>query len=66
MNNSAEGRRMTVEIISCSISTKIWDQAGVEIATPGSAARFASVSQTRYRLRYENPILADSYDHQES
>ena len=28
MNDSAEGRRMTVEIISWSISTKVWDLAG--------------------------------------
>ena len=36
MNDSAEGRRMTVEIISWSISTKVWDRAGIELATPGS------------------------------
>ena len=28
---------MTVEIISWSISTKVWDQTGMELATPGSA-----------------------------
>ena len=28
---------MTVEIISWSISIKVWDQAGMELATPGSA-----------------------------
>ena len=31
MNYSAEGRRMTVEIISWSISTKVWDWAGIEL-----------------------------------
>ena len=33
MNDSAEGRRMTVEIILWSISTKVWDRAGIELAT---------------------------------
>ena len=28
---------MTVEIISCSISTKVWDLAMIKLATPGSA-----------------------------
>ena len=37
--------RMTVEIISQSISTKVWDQAGIEPATPGSAVRLASVAR---------------------
>ena len=45
MIHSAEGRRMTVEIISLSISTKVWDQAGIELATPGSAVSFASVTR---------------------
>ena len=35
---------MTVEIISWSISTKVWDRAGIELATPGSAVRHASKS----------------------
>ena len=46
MNDSAEGRRMTVEIISWSISTKVWDRAGIELATPGSAVSFASEPDT--------------------
>ena len=45
LNESAEGRRMTVEIISWSISTKVWDRAGIELATPGSAVRLASVAR---------------------
>ena len=45
LNDSAEGRRMTVEIISWSISTKEWDQAGIELLTPGSAVRLASVTR---------------------
>ena len=45
MNDLAEGRRITVEIISWSISTKVWDQAGIELATPGSAVSFASVTR---------------------
>ena len=36
---------MTVEIISWSTSTKVWDLAGIEIATPGSAVRLASVAR---------------------
>ena len=36
---------MTVENISWSISTKVWDQAGIELTTPGSAVRFASVAR---------------------
>ena len=34
---------MTLEIISRSISTKVWDRAGIELVTPGSAVRHASV-----------------------
>ena len=45
LNESAEGRRMTVEIISWSISTKVWDRTGIELATPGSAVRHASVAR---------------------
>ena len=41
LNESAEGRRMTVEIISWSISTKVWDRAGIELATPRIAVRLA-------------------------
>ena len=36
---------MTVEIISWSISTKVWDRAGIELATPGIAVRHASVAR---------------------
>ena len=45
MNDSAKGRRMTVEIISWSISTKVWDRAGIELATPRSSVSFASVTR---------------------
>ena len=45
LNYSAEGRRMTVEIISWSISTKVWDRAGIKLATPGSAVRHTSVAR---------------------
>ena len=45
LNKSAEGRRMTVEIISWSISTKVWYRARIELATPGSAVRHASVAR---------------------
>ena len=37
---------MTVEIISRSISAKVWVQAGVELATPGSAVRLALLPDT--------------------
>ena len=36
---------MSVEIISWSISTKVWYRAGIELATPGSAVRHASVAR---------------------
>ena len=36
---------MTLEIISRSISTKVWDRAGIELATPGIAVRHASVAR---------------------
>ena len=36
---------MTVEIISRSISTKVWYRAGIELTTPGSAVRHASVAR---------------------
>ena len=36
---------MTVEIISLSISTKVWDRAGIELATTGSAGRLTSVAR---------------------
>ena len=36
---------MTVEIISGSISKKVWYRAGIELGTPGSAVRHASVAR---------------------
>ena len=33
---------MTIEIISCSISTKVWDWAGIELTTPGSTVGLAT------------------------
>ena len=39
---SAEWRRMTVEIISWSISTKVWDWTRIKLETPGSAVRQAA------------------------
>ena len=36
---------MIVEIISLSISTNVWDRAGIELATPGIAVRHASVAR---------------------
>ena len=45
LNDSAEGRRMTVEIISWSIFTRVWNLAVIELAAPGSAVRLASVAR---------------------
>ena len=36
---------MTLEIISGSISKKVWYRAGIELMTPGSAVRLASVAR---------------------
>ena len=36
---------MSVEIISWSISTKVWDRGGIKLGTPGSAVRLASVAR---------------------
>ena len=36
---------MTVEIISWSISTKVWYRAGIELTTPGIVVRHASVAR---------------------
>ena len=38
---------MAVEIISWSNSTKGWNQAGIELATPGSATRLVTDCATR-------------------
>ena len=43
---------MTVEIISLSISTKVWDRAGIELATPWICNQTGICSQTCYRLHY--------------
>ena len=43
LNESAEGRRMTLDIISWSISMKVWDRNRIKLLTPGSAVRHASV-----------------------
>ena len=45
LNDSAEGRRMIVEIISYLIFTKGWDLAGIKLVTPGSAVRLPSVAR---------------------
>ena len=36
---------MTVEIISVSFSTNVWDRARIELMTPGSAVRPVSVAR---------------------
>ena len=44
---SVEGRRMTVEMISWSISTKVLDWAGIELMTPGSTVRHVPTALTQ-------------------
>ena len=51
LNKSAEGRRMTIEIISWLISMKVWDQAGIK-RDPWICSLTCICSQTSYRLRY--------------
>ena len=62
---------MTAEIISRSISTKVWYRAGIELATPGSAVRHASVARhvtdcatlpglSDRVLEVEGPLIGDS------
>ena len=41
----SEGSDMTVEIISRSISMKVWDRAAIKLGTQGSAVRHASVAR---------------------
>ena len=45
LNDSAEGKRMTIKIISWSIPTKVWKRVGIELTTPGNAVRHASVAR---------------------
>ena len=62
MNDSAEGRRINVEIISLSISTKVWDQSGIDLAAPGSAVSIASVAdQLPTALHGQVAIFSDCY-----
>ena len=49
----AEWRIMAIEIIPWSISTKVWDRAGIELTTPGSADR----QGLRYAARYMSVTL---------
>ena len=44
---------MTIEIISWSLSTKVWDGAGIKLANPGSTVRHASVARhvTNYAIQ---------------
>ena len=46
LNDSAEGSRVNVEFISWSISSKVWDRAGIELATPWSADNVGSSQST--------------------
>ena len=52
---------MTVEIISWSISTKEWDQAGIKLPTPGSAVRLSSVARhvTDWATQPDHPRFKD-------
>ena len=50
------------------ISTKVWDWAGIELATPGSAVRYASVARhvtdcakrPVFRMRDSQCLIADT------
>ena len=44
---------MAIEVISRSISTEVWDRAGIELTTPGSAVRHLSAVRhvTDYAMR---------------
>ena len=67
---------MTIEIISWSIATKVWDRARMKFMTPGSAVRHASVDrhvpqthifrQTRYRLHYKAWSEGQAFSHDTS
>ena len=41
---------MAVEIISWSIVTKIWDRAGIEFATPGSAVKHVTIRNLEHSV----------------
>ena len=58
-SESAEGsRRMTVENIPKSISTKVWGRAGIELMTPGSAIGLATGCElTALLILYSSTIL---------
>ena len=45
MIHSGEGRRMNIEMISWSLSKKVWDRAEIKLVTPGSAVRHPSVAR---------------------
>ena len=56
LNDSAEERRMTVEIISQSISTKVWKRAVIELPTPGSAVRDSHLRGPFNKLQFWTSI----------
>ena len=68
MKYSAEGRIMIVEIISCSISTKVWDRTRIKhaaTADPGVMSLIAAQSHTFVEIDHEiisTVILLPSYD----
>ena len=45
---------MTIEIISSSISTKVWDRGGIKLATPGSEVRHATDCPMRHGISNED------------
>ena len=67
LNDSTEGRRMTIVIISLSISKKVWDRARIKLRTPGSAVRLASVARhVTYCARQPGRVVQCSLGQDES
>ena len=50
-------RRITVEIISWSISMKVWEWVVIELGTPGSAVRHITNCATRFGMTFLTPRL---------
>ena len=59
-SKAVEGRRITIEIISRSIFAKVWEMAGIELTTTGSAVRLAYVARgVTYGVRKVRFIVFD-------
>ena len=56
MKKSAEGKRITVEIISLPVSSKVWDRARIELARNASVGRHITDCATRPGQQFEGKI----------